>query len=52
MMFSSLTKEMINSLEGRKEIQRKTVATVNAVLEAETGKGGIEDVYFTKFVMQ
>ena len=52
MMFSSLTKEMINSLEGRKEIQAKTVATINSVLEAETGKGGIEDVYFTKFVMQ
>jgi len=52
MMFSSLTKEMINSLEGRKEIQAMTVATINSVLEAETGKGGIEDVYFTKFVMQ
>lgn len=52
MMFSGLSKDMINSVEGRKQIQRQTVDTVNAVLEAETGVGGIEDVYFTKFVMQ
>lgn len=52
MMFSGLSKDMINSLEGRKQIQRQTVDTVNAVLETETGVGGIEDAYFTKFVMQ
>ena len=52
MMFSSLTKEQINSVEGRQQIQKKVVDVINSVLEKETGKGGVEDVYFTKFVMQ
>ena len=52
MMFSSLTKDQINSIEGRKQIQQRVVDTINAVLEKETGKGGVEEVYFTKFVMQ
>ena len=52
MMFSSLTKEQINSVEGRQQIQKQVVEVINSVLEKETGKGGVEDVYFTKFVMQ
>ncbi|WP_169530705.1 MULTISPECIES: flagellar basal body-associated FliL family protein [Spongiibacter] len=53
MMFSSLTKDQINSIEGRQLIQQRVVDTINAVLEKETGKkGGVEEVYFTKFVMQ
>ncbi len=52
MMFSNLKKEQINSIEGRKEIQQKVLDTINDVLEAESGRRGIEAVYFTKFVMQ
>lgn len=52
MMFSNLKKEQINSLEGRKEIQQEVMKTINGVLEAETGRGGVDAVYFTKFVMQ
>ena len=52
MMFSNLKKEQINSIEGRKEIQQKVLDTINDVLEAETGRRGIDAVYFTKFVMQ
>ena len=52
MMFSNLKKEQINSLEGRKEIQQMVMETINAVLEAESGRGGVDAVYFTKFVMQ
>lgn len=52
MMFSNLSKDEINSVEGRKAIQQRTVNTINDVLKKETGKGGVDDVYFTKFVMQ
>ncbi len=52
MMFSGLTRDMIVDRAGREAVQQQTVDSINRVLEAQTGKAGIDAVYFTKFVVQ
>lgn len=52
MLFSRLTKESISTEEARLKIQQDALDTVNTVLQQESGKAGIEAVYFSKFVMQ
>lgn len=52
MLFSNVTREDIQSREGRELLQQSALAAVNQVLQDETGSAGVEAVYFTKFVMQ
>ena len=42
----------ISSREGKEALQAKALAEVQRVLKEETGKPGIQAVYFTSFVMQ
>lgn len=52
MQFSKLNREAIEGEAARIKIQQEALNTVNAVLKAEAGRGGVEAVYFSKFVMQ
>lgn len=52
MLFSKQTRDAVSSAESRDALIAETLATVNEVLTEERGKGGVEAVYFTKFVMQ
>ncbi len=52
MLFSSQTRESIATVEAREELQKSALKKVNALLKKETGKGKVDEVYFTKFVMQ
>lgn len=42
----------INTREGKEALQAKILAEIQSVLKQETGKPGIDAVYFTSFVMQ
>lgn len=52
MLFAKLNRDSIATEEARLKIQQDALAVINAVLEQEGGRGGIEAVYFSKFVMQ
>lgn len=52
MLFSRQTRDAVSSAEAREALIAETLDTVNQVLTEERGKGGVEAVYFTKFVMQ
>ena len=52
MLFSKQTRDAVSSAEARDALITETLDTVNRVLIEERGKGGVEAVYFTKFVMQ
>lgn len=52
MLFSKLDREAIASQESREMLRIQALDLVNGILVEETGKAGIDDVYFTKFVMQ
>ena len=52
MLFGSLQRESVQTVEGQKALQTKALEVINTVLKEETGKDGIAAVYFTKFVVQ
>ncbi len=52
MLFTQQRYEDIVTREGKEKLQRDALAAVQAVLKEETGKNGIESLYFTNFVMQ
>ena len=52
LLLSSKTFEELNSQEGKKALRKQVLKEIQKILEAETGKEGVEDVYFTSFVMQ
>jgi len=52
MLFSGQKYEDVATREGKERLRQQTLAEIRKVLEERTGKPGIEDVYFTAFVMQ
>lgn len=52
LLLSSKTHEELNNAEGKAGLRKQVLKEVQKVLEAETGKEGVEDIYFTSFVMQ
>ncbi len=52
MLFSGLDFETISSVEGKQKIREQALHEVQKILEEQTGYKGIEDLYFTSFVMQ
>ena len=43
---------VITTPEGKKELQGKLKDAINQALEKKTGFGGVDDVYFTSFIIQ
>ena len=52
LLLSSKTYDELNSAKGKASLRKQVLKEIQKVLESETGKEGIEDVYFTSFVMQ
>ena len=52
LLLSGKTYAELNTQEGKAALRKQVLKEVQKVLEAETGKEGVEDVYFTSFVMQ
>jgi flagellar protein FliL len=43
---------VITTPEGKKALQKQLTDAVNAVLKSKTGYGGVDNVYFTSFIIQ
>lgn len=52
LLLSGQTYDELNTQEGKAALRKQVLKEIQKVLEAETGKEGVEDVYFTSFVMQ
>lgn len=52
LLLSGETFEGLQTEEGRIQLQQKLLAAIQEILQKETGKPGIEQVFFTNFVMQ
>lgn len=52
LILSGETFETLQTDEGRVQLQQKLLAAIQEILQKETGKPGIEQVFFTNFVMQ
>jgi len=52
MLFSSQDPYVLNTREGKEKLRDETLTEVQKVLKDETGSTGIENVFFTSFVMQ
>lgn len=52
MLFGSLQRENVQTVEGQKALQAQALEVINNILMEETGSAGISAVYFTKFVVQ
>jgi flagellar FliL protein len=52
LLFSSQSYESLSSRAAKEKLQAETRNEIQKVLKAKTGKGGVDAVYFTSFVMQ
>jgi flagellar FliL protein len=52
MLFGNQDQNTLNSTEGKETLRRQTLEEIQSILQKEIGKAGVEDVYFTSFVMQ
>jgi len=53
LLMSAKTHEELSTAQGKETLRKEALKEVQKVLEAETGKEeGVEDIYFTSFVIQ
>lgn len=52
LMLSSQSLENLASREGKEKVRAETLTEIQKILKEQTGKPGVEAVYFTSFVMQ
>lgn len=52
MLFSSQDPVALNTREGKETLRKQSLDEVNKVLKEQSGLSGVENVYFTSFVMQ
>lgn len=52
LLFSSQKIESLASREGKEKLRTEALAEIQKVLKEQTGKPGVENVFFTSFVMQ
>lgn len=52
MLFSNQDPVALNSRDGKEDLRQRTLEEVNRALQEQTGSAGVEDVFFTSFVMQ
>lgn len=52
MLFSSQQPDVLNTREGKEQLRADALNEVRHVLKQMTGKGKLENLYFTSFVMQ
>lgn len=52
LLFSSQSFDELKTMEGKLSLKKAALDAINKLLEQQTGKGGIDAVLFTSFVMQ
>lgn len=52
MLFSNITFDDISTMEGKNKLREEALFEVQGVLEQKIGNKGVEELYFTNFVMQ
>lgn len=52
MLFSNLNLATVTSREGKEKLRADALLEVQKVLQEQTGEPGVENIYFTSFVMQ
>jgi flagellar FliL protein len=52
LLLSGKTSEQLSTPQGKDKLRKEVLKEIQDILVAETGKEGVEDVYFTSFVMQ
>ncbi|GMR08244.1 MAG: hypothetical protein BMS9Abin26_1249 [Gammaproteobacteria bacterium] len=52
LLLSSQDQQEISSREGKEKLRGEVLAEIQRILKKRTGKVGVEDIYFTSFVMQ
>jgi len=52
LLLSGKTSEQLSTPQGKDKLRKEVLKEVQDILVTETGKEGVEDVYFTSFVMQ
>ena len=52
MLYSSQDPVALNTRAGKEALLRESLEEINRVLKEQTGSAGVENVYFTSFVMQ
>ena len=52
MMLAQQPEAMLSTPEGKRQLQARIKGVINDILKQKTGYGGIDNVYFTNFVIQ
>lgn len=52
MLFGNQDANLVTSVEGKTRLREETLAAVQAVVEKHYGRAAINDVFFTRFVVQ
>lgn len=52
MMLAQQPEEMLATPQGKQQLQAKIKVIINDILKQKTGYGGVDNVYFTNFVIQ
>ena len=52
MTLSATTSEEVETVEGKEALRQKVLSKIKETMQDKTGAEGIEDIYFTKFVVQ
>ncbi len=52
LLFSSQTYDNLSSREGKEELRKKALKEIQDILRENTGDPGVEQIYFTSFVIQ
>jgi len=51
-LFSEQSYDAVSNVDGRKALQVASLKTIQTLLKEETGKGNMDAVYFTSFILQ
>lgn len=51
-LFTEQGYDTVSSVAGREQLQQDALTKVRAILERETGSDGLEQIYFTSFILQ
>lgn len=51
-LFTDQSYETVSSVAGRKLLQQQALEKIRALLAQETGSNGLQQVYFTRFILQ
>ncbi len=52
LLLSSLSMEDVAGIEGKEKLRAQVLAKIREILQERTGKPGVDEVYFTSFVIQ